>query len=61
MDLAAGHYGGPVNDTNVNDIFKERYFLFLVVNKMYGVSTHHLMSVKWWIILAGWHVWIRQC
>ena len=34
MDLAAGHYGGPVNDTNVNDIFKERYFLFLVVNNI---------------------------
>ena len=34
MDLAAGHCGGPVNDTNVNYIFKERYFLFLVVNNI---------------------------
>ena len=66
MDLAADRCGVPVNDGNVKEIFKKNVTYFLLKSSSCNVmvsklNTHHLMPVKWLIILAGWHVRIRQC
>ena len=65
-----GPCGGPLWGTckpweREGDIQEKRNLLFVKLrscNVMVSkLNTHHLMPVKWLIILAGWHVRIRQC